>query len=496
MLRFVTFILFAVVACSHAVNAKPNVLFIAIDDLNDWVGFLDGHPNASTPHMDELAKRGIVFSNAHCAAPLCCPSRAAIFSGQYPFRTGVYDNDDRIRQLRPNLKLLPIHFKENGYKTFGTGKLLHRKFADLFDESFFTEQRWSPFERREVDYTTDELPSKGTANPRHVVPAREGRGEIVLPLNRMPSDRNPENRKGESFDWGPFDIEDDEMGDGKVARWAAEHLKASHDKPFFLAIGFYRPHIPLYAPKKYFEQYAKRPPINPPFLPNDLEDLGPIGKHVALFPQTAGKHETVVKFDEWQKAVEAYLACVSFVDAQIQLLIDALDKGPNSEDTIVMLWSDHGWHLGEKQHWGKWTGWERSTRVPFFVVPTKKRAADFQKGAVCPSAVSLLDMYPTLLELCDVTAPHRLDGESLVDLMITPHKETNRAVVTTFGEDRFAVRDRHFRLVKYGDETEFYDHRTDPNEWHNLANAAKYSTEIQRLEGELKRKLARDISPN
>lgn len=491
MLRFVVAFSFVLLTTTEFVMAKPNVLFIAIDDLNDWVGFLDGHPQASTPHMDELAKRGIVFSNAHCAAPLCCPSRAAIFSGLQPFRTGVYGNDDRIRELRPNLTLLSVHLRNNGYKTYGTGKLLHRKHIDLFDETFFTEQRWSPFARREVDYSLEELPTKRTSNPRHVVPARGGRNEIVLPRNRMPSDRNPRHKKGESFDWGPFDVDDDAMGDGKIATWAAKHLRSRHQKPFFLAVGFYRPHIPLFAPQKYFDRFAKRSPGMPPFLETDLDDLGPLGKQLALYPLTAGKHETVVRFDEWQNAVEAYLACVSFVDAQIRKLIEALDAGPNSEDTIVFLWSDHGWHLGEKQHWGKWTGWERSTRVPFFVVPAKKDTAKYRNGSTCESAVSLLDMYPTLLELCSLQAPHPLDGESLVELLVDPHKSTDRAVVTTFGKDRFAVRDRHFRLIKYGEETEFYDHHTDPNEWHNLANVKRFSPEIQRLEGELNRKLGR-----
>ena len=202
----------------------PNILFIAIDDLNDWVGFLGGHPQVRTPNMDRLAARGTVFTNAHCAAPICGPSRAAIFSGLLPTTTGIYNNGQNIQKKRPGLVYLPQYFAKNGYSTFGTGKLLHRSSSGIFEKFFSTEQRWSPLSKKQVTYTKKELPSKG-GEPRHEIKA--GGKTIILPLNRMPSDRAPDDPKGESFDWGPFDVGDDEMGDGKITAWACERDRKS-----------------------------------------------------------------------------------------------------------------------------------------------------------------------------------------------------------------------------------------------------------------------------
>ncbi len=455
---------------------RLNVLFIAIDDLNDWVGFLAGHPQARTPNMDRLAGRGVVFTNAHCAAPLCCPSRAAVFSGKQPFHTGVFSNAQNLRRLQPELVLLPQHFKKHGYRTMGTGKLLHRKRPDLFDEHFFTEQRWSPFTRREVEYTPAELPSKGR-KPRHVIrPSRDHPG-IVLPLNRMPSDRSPQDPKGESFDWGPVDVAERVMGDAKVADWAAERLRNESEEPFFLAVGFYRPHIPLYAPRKYFEMYPVDAIELPEVLDTDLEDLSETGKRRALDAVTAGSHATVVKHGQWKAAVAGYLACVSFVDAQVGKLLDALDRGPHAGNTVVVVWSDHGWHLGEKRHWGKWTGWQRSTRVPLVVVPAKvSRGESFKTGGVCRQPVSLLDLYPTLIDMCGLTVRPELDGFSLVPQLRDPDAASTRAVVTTFGAGNYTVCTRRWRLIRYADGAEeLYDRARDPREWRNLDRETKYA---------------------
>lgn len=477
----VCFAVFGVVAAAGA-DAKPNVLFIAIDDLNDWVGFLGGHPQVKTPNMDRLAKQGVVFSNAHCASPLCCPSRAAVFSGKQPFNSGVSQNSHDIRSIRPDLVLMPQHFRANGYKAFGTGKLLHRRRADLFDETFFTEQRWSPFTRTQVEYTPEELASKGTARPRHVVDWGPRRPHVVLPLNGMPSDRAPNDRKGESFDWGPIEVDDGAMGDGQVADWTVERLQGNHEQPFFLAIGFYRPHIPLFAPAKYFEPYPADSIQLPKVHGNDLEDLGEIARTIAIEPVTAGRHSTVLEYHQWEEAVAAYLACVTFVDAQVGKLLMALENGPNSENTIVVLWSDHGWHLGEKQHWGKWTGWERSTRVPLLIVPAKRGAGGFELGQICRQPVSLIDLYPTLIELCGLKVPTGLDGMSLVSHLRNPEKATARAIVTTFDTDHFSVRDGRWRWVQYRDGSEeLYDHETDPLETVNLVRDSQFDSQRERL---------------
>ena len=462
-----------------------NVLMIAIDDLNDWVGFLRGHPQAYTPNMDRLAKRGIIFANAHCAAPVCCPSRAAVFSGRQPFHTGVYSNDQNIQRRQPRLVLLPQHFKASGYRTLGTGKLLHRRRPDLFDESFFPHQRWSPFTRRQVAYTPEELPTKGQ-RPHHVVHWGPNRPAVVLPLNRMPSDRSPNDSKGESFDWGPVDVGDSEMGDGKVADWTAAHLLRRGDSPFFLAVGFYRPHIPLFAPATYFKRFPTESTTLPRVLTNDLDDLSDTGRKRAIEAVTAGLHDTVVRHGQWKAAVAGYLACVAFVDAQVGKLLDALDHGPNADNTWVVLFSDHGWHLGEKQHWGKSTGWERSTRVPLVVVPPKAASNEFRVGGVCDEPVGLIDLYPTLVDLCNLNARPGLDGQSLRPRLRDPDAQTDRSVITTFGKGNYTVRDRRWRLIRYADGSqELYDHQADPREWKNLAGDSNYAAIQQRLTARL-----------
>ena len=314
----------------------------------------------------------MLFSNAQCAAPLCNPSRAAVFSGAEPYETGVFSNDAAadIRKVRPDLVLIPQHFKQAGYRTFGTGKLLHQKSINLFDEDFFPEQRWSPFTTEQMQYTPQELPSKGTANPRHVTDLKGA--AIILPLNRMPSDRAPQLRDGESFDWGGLAVDDADMGDGQIAAWSIERLRRSYDQPFFIGVGFFRPHIPLFAPKKYFDLYDGMEIQLPPVKADDIDALSPTARKWALVPDTAGAHSTVVKYGQWRAAVKGYLACISFCDAQVGRLLDALDASPNAANTIIVLWGDNGWHLGEKQHWGKWTGWQCATHVPLMIIPPQR----------------------------------------------------------------------------------------------------------------------------
>lgn len=469
-------------------DSRPNVLMIGVDDLNDWIGCMKGHPQVQTPNIDRLAARGILFTNAHCAAPLCNPSRAALFSGRQPFHTGVLENDEsNIRRVRPDLVLIPEHFRKAGYETLGTGKLLHHGSAGLFDEEFFPDLRWSPLTQKQVEYSKDELASKGSDNPIHRI-VLGGRG-ISLPLNRMPSDRAPDKPGGESFDWGPFEVTDDGMGDGQIARWAANQLGKPHGKPFFLAIGFYRPHIPLFAPKKYFDLYDALSVQLPPTQQGDLDDLSDVAKAFALEPVTAGAHQTVQRYGQWQNAVKSYLACISFIDAQIGILLEALDQGPSADNTHIVFWSDHGWHLGEKEHWGKWTGWYRSTHVPCIIVPAKSSRLK-ASNAVCSQTIGLIDVYPTLIDLCELKPNAELAGDSLVPWIKNPELKTDRKVITTFGKGNYSIQDHRWHFIQYADGTrELYDRDQDPNEWTNLARRVEHAANVHQWQLELSRQL-------
>ncbi|MGB0581278.1 MAG: sulfatase [Limisphaerales bacterium] len=468
---------------------RPNVLFIAIDDLNDWIGCLNGHPQALTPNMDRLAKRGVLFRNAHCAAPACSPSRAAVFTGLMPQNNGVWANrQPKLEKKYRDPFLLPMSFKAAGYRTLGTGKLLHSKGKAAFEDYFRTEQRWSPITKDAANYTKDELPSKGTDQPRHIV--RHRNQTYILPLNRMPSDRRPIESGGESFDWGPWDAPDSDFGDTLITDWAIEKLRQPTDEPLFLGVGFYRPHQPLYAPTRFFDRFRNDPGKLPPILRNDLDDLSSIAKQWALEPITSGAHSTVVKFKQWRSAIEAYLACVTYVDHEIGRLLDTLDRSTYADNTVVVLWSDHGWQLGEKEHWGKWTGWERSTRVPLIIVPPKHAA--FAKDKVCDDPVNLIDLYPTLVELCRVPAPkHQFDGRSLVPNLKQPSRLTGRTSLTMFNPGNCSLRTDRWRYIQYNEGSEeLYDLKDDPNEWHNLAAKPKYAETKRGLAKRLSERLA------
>lgn len=474
-----------------ASDDHPNVLFIAVDDLNDWIGCLDGHPQAHTPNIDRLAARGMLFRNAHCAAPACNPSRAAVFSGRMPGVTGVWSNDSRsLGQMYPDEKTLPVAFRRSGYITAGTGKLLHKGGKDLFDRFQSQSQRWSPFPSGDVKYTEEELASKGTANPRHSLKDSLGR-EVILPLNRMPSDRKPNQNDGESFDWGGFDLPDTDWGDTKATNWGINQLQQNRRKPLFLAVGYYRPHIPLFAPLRFFDRFKTTPAQLPPYRADDLLDLNSVGKRWATEAVTAGSHATVVKHDQWRAAVEGYLACTTYVDFEIGRLIDALDQSRHRDNTLIVLWSDHGWQLGEKNHWGKWTGWERSTKVPLIIVPPGSMKSTFAPGGtVCDHPVSLIDLFPTLMEVCRLDGPSSLDGTSLLPLLRDPQSEFRPFTLTMFDKGNTSLRDSRYRYIRYAEGAEeLYDLQADPNEWTNLANRPASENVISRFRQTLDRRI-------
>ena len=253
------------------------------------------------------------------------------------------------------------------------------------------------------------------------------------------------------------------MGDFQVVDWVTSQLAKRHDKPLFLACGLYRPHLPWFVPQKYFDMFPVDKIELPSVKADDLDDVPPIGKAMA---KPDGDHKKVIEHNQWKKAVQGYLASISFSDAMLGRLLDAFDKSPYAKDTIVMLWSDHGWHLGEKLHWRKFSLWEEATHNVFMVsAPGVTKA-----GGRCSRTVSLLDVYPTLLDLCSLPAKKGLEGKSLLPLLKNPTAGWSRPAVTTFRQGNHSVRSEKWRYIRYKDWTEeLYDHEKDPMEWTNLA---------------------------
>lgn len=427
-----------------AAPAKPNVLFISVDDLNDWIGCLGGHPQTKTPNFDRLARSGTLFTNAHCAAPQCNPSRTAIFTGIPPHRSGVYHNGQKMRDVLPDTELLPKFFSSHGYWSAGSGKLLHY---------FIDAASWD-------DYS----PAKEKEDP-------------------FPPTYNPPNRpislpvggpwQYVETDWAALEVDDPTYGgDWSVTQWIGEQLQRPHDKPFFLACGIYRPHEPWFVPKSYFEPF----PLDsiqpgPGYKEDDLDDLPPAGQK--LGPNRYFEH--IRKQGQWKQALQAYLASIHYADAMLGRVLDALERSPHRDNTIVVLWSDHGWHLGEKQHWQKYTGWRICTRVPLMI-----RLPGGQAGAVCDQPVSLTDLFHTLTDLCDLPAPAHISANSLAPLLKDPKANWPHAAVTQLGApDEYAISTQTWRYIHYrnGDE-ELYDIAADPHEWINLAAQPAHAAKL------------------
>lgn len=412
---------------------KPNVLLVLVDDLNDWVGCLGGHPQASTPRMDALAAAGTVFRNAHCQAPLCNPSRTSLLTGRRPSSTGVYALDPWFRSSPSlaNLVTLPQAFRHHGYRTILGGKVFH--------------DAYPPADRRADGSETDEWGYHGGAGP--------------LPEHKLVETPSPIA----IMDWGVFPDRDEEIEDSKVADWAIDRLSAPPDGPWFLAVGFRRPHVPCFAPQKWFDAIPQ-PTILPPFLEDDRDDVPPFAwfLHWRLpEPRLAWLRRA----GQWEPLVRAYLASTSYVDSQVGRVLDALDASGLRDRTIIVLASDHGWHLGEKGITGKNSLWERSTRVPLIFAGPGVKAA-----GVCRSPAELLDLYPTLLELCGLPGDPSLEGHSLAPQLADDQSPRPWPALTTHGPGNHAVRTDRHRLIHYADGSEeLYDLASDPNEWTNLA---------------------------
>lgn len=431
---------------------KPNVLFISIDDLNDWAGFLENYPHISTPNIDRLAKQGVAFSNAHCQAPICAPSRASLMTGLYPHTTGLYYqfNDIQIKQSGEaalGAVMLPDYFENNGYKTLAVGKVFHGgDEAEVFQEygGVFPKMKFGPrFNENRLNYDPTQFSDKWST----------------------------------ATDWGAYkDMDDSETSDYKIADWAVDKLDTDHDKPFFMAVGFVRPHVPWHVPQKWFDMFDEADMVTPPYLSTDMDDIPEISQQLHDMP--AMPHtEWLIKEKKWKSMIQSYIACMAFVDHQVGKVLDALESSDYKNNTIIVLWSDHGYHLGEKNRTCKHSLWRRATHIPLIFA-----GAGIPNGLKSDKAVQLIDIYPTLTELCKL--PENIDnqGNNLTPLLTKPNQDWNKPAITSYGYGNFSINLDNYHLITYVDGSgELYDLKRDPNEWVNLYDKAEFADVVSRL---------------
>ena len=417
----------------------PNVLFIVIDDLNDWVGCLGGHPQTQTPNLDRLAGRGMLLANAQVQAPLCNPSRASVLTGLRPGSTGIYGLIPGIRSVATttNCITLPQYFERHGYFTASYGKVFH-------DGSI------PPgLQKYEFDIWG---PSPG------------------MPLPQKKLVNTPDSIR--AMDWGIFPEDDREQPDWITAGKAIAQLKSRPaEKPFFLAVGFRLPHVPCFASQKWFDRYpAEGQIILPPYLPNDRDDV-PFFAWYLHWKVPEPRLSWLKQANQWQALVRAYLASTTFMDSQLGRVLDALDDSGEASNTVIVAWSDNGWHLGEKNITGKNSLWERSTHVPLIFA-----GPGVSIGGRCHRPAELLDIYPTLIELCGLPDKTGLEGHSLVPQLKNANAKRRWPAITTANQGNDSVRTEQWRYTRYADGSqELYNEQKDPNEWTNLAGDIQYA---------------------
>ncbi|MFM7131425.1 MAG: sulfatase [bacterium] len=408
-------------------ETKPNVLMIAVDDLNHWTGYLGRNPQARTPNIDRLARMGLSFTRSYCAAPVCNPSRTALLSGMRPSSTGVYDNNNDWRAVIDPSKTLPTAFRKAGYRTYGAGKLYHG--------SFDRHSEWD-------DYLED-----------------EGRDPI------------PKGNTGVGgIAFAPLDCDDKDLREWKVVQYGIDKLQEKSDRPFFISVGLHKPHMPWNVPRKYYDMFPADKIKLPPYREDDLNDIPPAGIGMAK-PQ--GDHKAILDSGRWKEAIQGYLAAIAYCDAMIGRLLDALEKSPEAKNTMIVFWGDHGWHLGEKQHWRKFALWEEATRAPLLWVAPGLTTP----GTTCERTVDFMTIFPTLVDLCGLPAPSHLEGKSIRELLKNPQAEWKMPALTTFRFKNHAVRTEDYRYIRYanGDE-ELYNEKKDPFEWNNLAKDPAFAS--------------------
>ncbi len=450
---------------------RPNVLFIIVDDLNDWIGPMKGNPHAITPNLDKLFSQSTRFDNAHCNAPVCSASRSSMLSGLRPSTTGWYSNQSSIKKTDEKalrgISPLPLHFRNNGYITLAGGKIYHRGVAD-----FNRDLIWS--EHKSKYHLPEEYRKRGHGyGGDFFYPFPRNGGQIYEHFDKRV--------RGQSLCWEALEDEDIPNGlmpDEELSAWAVKQLQQTYSQPFFLAVGFLRPHVPYTAPKKYFDLYKNLNIESAVAFDYEMSDIPTYGKAMAVGLLPGGDHKNVMAISEDydRQLTLAYLACISFIDDQVGKVLDALNESDHKSNTIVVFCSDHGQNLGEKKNWRKQCLWEESTRVPLaFRIPKKLPQR-------CRRSVSLVDVYPTLVDLCNLPSAGAIDGVSLMPLISYPESNWDRPAITTWHYKNHSIRSQNWRYSLYRDDTEeLYDHIHDPGEHCNLAHDPECQPVIDKL---------------
>jgi arylsulfatase A-like enzyme len=441
---------------------KPNVIFFALDDMNDWIAPL-GDIQAKTPNMERLANSGIMFTNAHAPGTYCAPSRSALWTGLQASTTGCYEYE-LYQYDYPDLVPLQMAFKEAGYNTYGAGKLFHHGdwHLDLrgWDE-YYTRNQEHRDNGYNMGYHGDDLP----------VPDPKPNSPFYTEWD------NPRKNSG-FLDWAELPDElEDEMLEVKRTRFACEVLGRNHEQPFFLALGLYTPHYPNYVQKKYFDLYDVDEIRLPEVKEGDWEDLPPAQRTRMMNRDKI--RQTLIEIGAYEEAVRAYLAAVSYADAMLGRLLDALEESEYKDNTIVILWSDQGYHLGEKGNWGKHTLWQETSHVPLIIA-----GPGIPAGVNVDATVGLIDLYPTLIDYCILKQQHEMDGISLAPVLRDPSSARDRDLLVPYHErGSYSVINSNWRYIQYNDGgEELYNLKDDPNEWYNLAGQEEYRSVMEKLQ--------------
>ncbi len=465
----------ALSASVSAATRKPNVLFIAVDDLNNHLGCY-GNPIVQSPNIDKLAASGVRFDRAYTQFPLCSPSRVSLLTGLRPDTTKIYDlqKDFRKETNIPRVVTMPQLLMSNGWYVTRVGKMFHYGVPGQIGEPGLDDPlSWqlAIFPRGRDKDEEDKVINlnRGEDNP-----------------NRNPNRPRPTNQLGAALAWHESEGSDDEFTDSLVADEAIRLLEESKEKPFFLGVGFYRPHVPWIVPKKYFALYPLEKISLPRGPANDRDDIPP----GALWVKRPHYGRTD---EEARGAIRAYYASITYVDKQIGRVLDALDRLKLRDNTIVVLWGDHGWHLGEHGVWQKQSLFEESARVPLIIrMPGAKG-----NGQASSRIVESLDVYPTVAEFCDLKPPKNLAGKSLVPLLKNPTKSWDRPAYTQVRRGNtnnffmsYSVRTDRWRYTEWDGGArgaELYDHENDPQEFTNLAPDSKYAKTVKEMHGLLQK---------